>query len=172
MGRLSLRRGGPVVASGSVTRLQAAPVFAAHVADVEVDPETGQVKVLRYTTFQDAGRAVNPAQVEGQMQGGAVQGLGWALMEGYRFSADGAMENATLLDYKLPTATDVPSIDTVIVEVPAEDGPYGVRGVGEAPIIPPPAAIANAIYRATGARLRELPLTPEAVFWALKRREG
>ncbi len=171
LGRQSLRRGGPVTATGTATRLQSAPVFAAHVADVEVDPETGQVKVLKYTAFQDAGRAVNPMQVEGQLQGGAVQGVGWALMEGYHFSDSGVLQNATMLDYKTPTATDVPFIDAVIVEVPASDGPYGIRGVGEAPIIPPLAALANAIHRATGVRLRELPMNPEAVFMAMQNRD-
>lgn len=170
LGRLSLRHGGPLVGRGAVARLRHAPVFAAHVADVEVDPDTGKVKVLNYTAFQDAGRAVNPAQVEGQIQGGAVQGLGWALLEGYQFDGQGMLLNATLLDYRMPTALDVPPIEPVIVEVPASDGPYGIRGVGEAPIIPPLACLANAIYRATGARLKELPMTPEAIFWAMRRR--
>ncbi|TMA51923.1 MAG: xanthine dehydrogenase family protein molybdopterin-binding subunit, partial [Deltaproteobacteria bacterium] len=152
---------GPVVGKGSTTRMQ-----PAHVADVEVDPETGKVKILRYTCFQDAGCAVNPTQVEGQMQGGAVQGIGWALNEEYIFDK-GILKNASLLDYRCPVALDLPMIDTVIVEVPASDGPYGVRGTGEVPIVPPGAALANAIYRATGVRLYELPMTPERVFWAL-----
>ncbi|MEE9202646.1 MAG: xanthine dehydrogenase family protein molybdopterin-binding subunit [Dehalococcoidia bacterium] len=172
LGRQSLRRGGPVTATGTTTRLQSAPAFAAHVVDVEVDPETGQVKVLKYTAFQDVGKAVNPTQVEGQIQGGAVQGLGWALMEGYQFSDSGVLQNATMLDYKTPTATDVPFIDAVIVEVPASDGPYGIRGVGEAPIVPPLPALANAIHQATGVRLRELPMSPEAVFMALQKARG
>jgi CO/xanthine dehydrogenase Mo-binding subunit len=117
------------------------------------------------------GKAVNPTQVEGQIQGGAVQGLGWALMEGYQFSESGALQNATMLDYKTPTATDVPFIDAVIVEVPASDGPYGIRGVGEAPIVPPLPALANAIHRAVGVRLRELPMNPEAVFMAMQNRD-
>lgn len=169
LGSLSLRRGGPMVGKGVTSRLQQAPVFAAHIADVEVDPETGKVNVLRYTAFQDVGLAVNPTQVEGQLQGGAAQGIGWSLLEGYRFGKDGALQNATMLDYRTPTATDVPMIEAVLVEVPASDGPYGIRGVGETPIIPPPACLANAIFRATAARLKELPMTPEAVFWAMKR---
>jgi CO/xanthine dehydrogenase Mo-binding subunit len=158
---------GPVVGKGSTTRMQPAPAYAAHVADVEVDPETGKVKILRYTCFQDAGCAVNPVQVEGQMQGGVVQGIGWALTEEYVFDK-GVLKNANLLDYRCPVALDLPMLDTVIVEVPASEGPYGVRGTGEVPIVPPPAALANAIYRAVGVRLYELPMTPERVFWAMR----
>lgn len=158
---------GPIVGKGSTTRLQPAPAYAAHVADVEVDPDTGKVKILRYTCFQDVGRAINPAQVEGQMQGGAVQGIGWALSEEYVFDK-GVLKNANLLDYRCPVALDLPMIDTVLIEVPASEGPYGLRGTGEVPIVPPGAALANAIYRATGARLHELPMTPERVFWALR----
>jgi len=158
---------GPVVGKGSTTRMQPAHTYAAHVADVEVDPGTGKVRILNYTCFQDVGRAVNPVQVEGQMQGGAVQGIGWALSEEYVFDK-GVLKNANLLDYRCPVALDLPMIDTVIVEVPAADGPYGVRGTGEVPIVPPGAALANAIYRATGVRLYELPMTPERVFWATR----
>ena len=163
---LLLRRG-PVTGRGVVTRLQPAPAFACHVADVAVDPETGQVRLLKYTCFQDVGTAINPMAVEGQLQGGAAQGIGWALMEGYSFQ-EGALQNPSLLDYRMPTAADLPYIGTVLVEVPASDGPYGVRGVGEAPIVPPPAAIANAIYNAVGVRMKKLPMTPEAIFWAMK----
>ncbi len=159
---------GPVVGRGSTTGMQPAHAYAAHVADIEVDPETGKVKILKYTCFQDAGRAVNPIQVEGQMQGGAVQGIGWALTEEYSFEK-GVLKNANLLDYRCPVALDLPMIDTVIVEVPASDGPYGVRGTGEVPIVPPAAALANALYRATGVRFYELPMTPERIFWALHR---
>jgi CO/xanthine dehydrogenase Mo-binding subunit len=158
---------GPVVGKGSTTRMQPAHAYAAHVADVEVDPSTGKVKILNYTCFQDVGRAVNPVQVEGQMQGGAVQGIGWALSEEYMFDK-GVLKNANLLDYRCPVALDLPMINTVIIEVPAADGPYGIRGTGEVPIVPPGAALANAIYRATGVRLYELPMTPERVFWALR----
>jgi CO/xanthine dehydrogenase Mo-binding subunit len=121
------------------------------------------VTILRYTAVQDAGRAIHPTQVEGQMQGGVVQGIGWALYEGYEYNQEGEMLNPTLLDYKLPTALDVPFIETVIVEVPYPKHPYGVRGVGEMPIVPPPAAIANAIYRATGERMDQLPMTPTCI---------
>ena len=144
-----------------------APNAAAHVVDVEVDPETGKVDVLRYTAFQDIGTAVNPVQVEGQMQGGAAQGIGWALSEEYQFDDDGAMSNPTLLDYRLPTAADLPFIDANIIEVPSPDHPLGIRAVGQVPIVPPAAALANAIYRATGVRLSRLPMNPERVYWAL-----
>ena len=159
------RATGPICGYGTVTKLQPAPQFAAHVADVEVDPDTGKVTILRYTAFQDAGRAINPVQVEGQIQGGAVQGIGWALTEYYHYD-NGILRNPALLDYRMPTSLDLPMIDTKIVEVPASDGPYGVRGVGEVPIVPPPAALANAIYRAIGARMYILPMTPEEIFWA------
>jgi CO/xanthine dehydrogenase Mo-binding subunit len=160
---------GPIVGKGSTTRMQPAPAYAAHVADVEVDPDTGKVKILRYTCFQDVGRAINPAQVEGQLQGGAVQGIGWALNEEYVFDK-GILRNANLLDYRCPVALDLPMIDTVLIEVPASDGPYGIRGTGEVPIVPPGAALANAIYRAVGVRLDELPMTPERIFWAMRSR--
>ena len=137
--------------------------FATHVVDVEVDPETGKVTILRYTAVQDAGTAIHPSYVEGQMQGGVVQGIGWALNEEYVYNAKGEMTNASFLDYRMPTSLDLPMIDTVIVEVPNPGHPYGVRGVGEVPIVPPPAAIANAIYRAVGVRMRELPMSPPRV---------
>ena len=119
---------------------------ATHLVDVEVDPETGKVTILRYTVVQDAGKAVHPSYVEGQFQGGAVQGIGWALNEEYFYDQDGRMQNPSFLDYRMPVASDVPMIDTVIVEVPNPRHPFGVRGVGETPIVPPLAAIANAIY--------------------------
>jgi xanthine dehydrogenase molybdenum-binding subunit len=134
--------------------------FSTQIADVEVDPETGKVTLLRYTVVQDVGKAVHPAMVEGQMQGGATQGIGWALYEGYAYNDKGQMLNANFLDYKMPTALDVPMIETVIVEVPYPKHPFGVRGVGEPPIVPPPAAIANAIHRAIGVRPDHLPMTP------------
>ncbi len=141
--------------------------FATNIADVEVDPETGKVSVLRYTVIQDAGKAIHPSYVEGQMQGGSVQGIGWALNEEYFYNSDGVMENSTFLDYRIPTALDLPLIDTVIVEKHNPDHPFGVRGVGESSIVPPPAAIANAIYNATGIRFRELPIRPDRVVAAL-----
>ena len=144
--------------------------FATNVVDVEVDPDTGKVKILRFTAIQDAGKAIHPSYVEGQMQGGSVQGIGWALNEEYFYNDDGVMENSTFLDYRIPTALDLPMIDTVIVEVPNPDHPFGVRGVGEANIVPPPAAIANAIYNATGVRFRELPIRPDRIVAALAAR--
>ena len=171
MARNSVRRaGGPVCGQGSVTRAQSAPTFGANVADVEVDPDTGKVKILRYTCFQDVGCAINPVQVEGQIQGGATQGIGWSLYEYYHYD-QGSLRNASLLDYRMPTALDLPMLETVITEKPASEGPYGARGVGEVPIIPPPGALANAIYRATGVRLNNLPMSSEAVFWAMKEKE-
>ena len=155
--------GGAVTGVGNVDVQEWGGAFGAHVVDVEVDPETGRVTILRYTAVQDVGRAIHPVQVEGQMQGGTAQGIGWALYEGYEYDQEGHMLNPTLLDYKLPTALDVPPIETVIVEVPYPGHPYGARGVGEMPIVPPPAAIANAIYRATGARIRQLPMTPARI---------
>jgi xanthine dehydrogenase molybdenum-binding subunit len=139
---------------------------------VEVDEETGKVEIVRYTAVQDTGLAVHPAYVEGQMQGGAVQGIGWALTEEYLINEQGSMENATLLDYRIPTALDVPFIDTVIVEVANTNHTFGVRGVGEVPIAPPAPAIANAIHNATGLRLRELPMKPGRVLAAIHSARG
>jgi CO/xanthine dehydrogenase Mo-binding subunit len=131
--------------------------------DVEVDPETGKVSILRYTTFLDAGTAAQPAYVEGQMQGAALQGIGWALNEEYYYNDEGTMTNSTFLDYRMPTSLDLPMIDTVIIEVPNPQHPYGLRGVGETPIIPPMAALANAIHDAKGIRMSELPMSPHAI---------
>ena len=155
--------GGPVTGAGNVNVREWGGTFGAHIVDLEVDPDTGRVTLLRYTVIQDVGKAVHPTQVEGQMQGGATQGIGWALYEGYRYDEAGQMLNPTLLDYKLPTALDVPPIDAVIVEVPYPKHPFGIRGVGEMPIVPPPAAIANAIYRAVGVRVDQLPMTPDRI---------
>jgi xanthine dehydrogenase molybdenum-binding subunit len=146
--------------------------FAANIADVEVDTETGKVKVLRFTVIQDAGKAIHPSYVEGQMQGGSAQGIGWALNEEYFYTDEGHMANATYLDYRIPTALDLPMIETIIVEVPNPGHPYGVRGVGEANIAPPPAAMANAIHAATGLRLQELPMRPDRVIAALQANEA
>jgi len=142
--------------------------FGAHVVDVEVDPETGRTTVLRYLVVQDAGRAIHPAYVEGQYQGGAAQGIGWALNEEYIYGKDGRLQNTVFLDYRIPVASDLPPIDTVIVEVPNPGHPYGVRGVGETGITPPLPAIANAIHAATGVRLRHLPMTPPKILAAMK----
>ena len=147
-----------------------APNAAAHVVDVEVDPDTGKVEILRYTAFQDVGLSVNPDQVEGQVQGGVAQGIGWALHEEYDFGDDGVLRNATLLDYRLPTSLDVPSIETVVLEEAAPEHPLGIRAAGQVPIVPPVAAIANAVCNATGARIHTLPMKPETVWRAL--REG
>ena len=159
--------GGPITATASLNARGAGVAFSTQVCDVEVDPETGAVKILRYTTAQDAGRAIHPSYVEGQMQGGVVQGIGWALNEEYIFDGRGVMENPGFLDYRMPVASDLPMIDTVVVEVPNPGHPYGVRGVGEVGIIPPMAAVANAIHGAIGLRLDELPMSPVKVLAAI-----
>ena len=155
--------GGMLQGSADVTPPGVGPAFAGHIVDVEVDPATGKVSILRYTAAQDVGTAVHPSYVEGQIQGGVAQGVGMALTEEYRFNKDGRMENSSLLDYRMPTALDLPMIDTILVEVPNPGHPYGVRGVGEVPIVPPLAAIANAIHDATGVRVRTLPASPAVV---------
>ena len=157
----------PVSVSASVFPSGFGPSFAVHVVDVEVDVETGKVEILRYTAVQDVGKAIHPAYVEGQLQGGAAQGVGWALNEEYVYDDKGRLVNASLLDYRMPTALDLPMIDTVLVEVANPGHPYGVRGVGEVPIVPPAAALANAIYQATGVRMTELPMSPARVSAAL-----
>lgn len=161
---------GAVVGRATVDPQGATNGFGVHIADVEVDPETGKVTVLRYTAVQDAGCAVHPSYVEGQMQGGSAQGIGWALNEEYMFDAQARMTNASYLDYRIPTMLDVPLIETVIVEVPNPTHPYGVRGVGETPIVAPPAAMANAVYAAIGVRMTELPMSPPRVCAALQKR--
>jgi CO/xanthine dehydrogenase Mo-binding subunit len=155
--------GGPVVGKGAVDPTGVGGAFATHIVDVEVDPDTGKTTILRYTAVQDCGKAIHPSYVEGQIQGGVVQGIGWALNEEYAYNDKGAMANASFLDYRMPTCLDLPMIDPVIVEVPNPGHPYGVRGVGEVPIVPPPAAVANAIYRAAGVRMRQLPMSPGRV---------
>lgn len=142
--------------------------YATHIVDVEVDRETGKVTILRYTAVQDVGTAVYPSYVEGQMQGGVVQGIGWALNEEYFYNDAGELMNSSFLDYRMPTSLDLPMIETIIVEVPNPGHPYGVRGVGEVPIVPPQAAISNAISRALGVRLRDLPMSPPQVSKALQ----
>ena len=166
-GRL-MRTGGPITCSAMSNTGGVGPIIAGNIIDVEVDPETGKVDILRCTAFIDAGKAVHPSYVEGQMQGGTVQGIGWALNEEYFYSDDGTMNNSSFLDYRMPTALDLPMIDTVITEVPNPRHPYGLRGVGEAPIIPPLAAVANAIHNAVGVRIRKLPITPGAILEALE----
>ncbi|MCZ6741212.1 MAG: molybdopterin-dependent oxidoreductase, partial [Alphaproteobacteria bacterium] len=141
----------------------AGPGFGVHIVDVEVDKETGAVKVVRYTVVEDAGKAIHPQQVEGQFQGGAVQGLGWALNEEYIYDEKGCMENPGFLDYRVPVCSDVPMIDTVIIEVPNPRHPYGLRGVGEVPVVPTLATIANAVGAAIGTRPRSLPMSPPKI---------
>ena len=155
--------GGPVVGRANLDPRGPGSAFATHVVDLEVDIETGKVTILRYTAAQDAGKAVHPSYVEGQIQGGAVQGIGWALNEEYFINDSGGMTNASLLDYRMPTSLDLPMIEALIVEVPNPLHPYGVRGVGEVAIVPPLAAIANAIYDAIGIRMTELPMNPAAI---------
>ena len=164
--------GGPVVGSANMDPSGAGSTFATHVVDIEVDPETGKIEILRYTAAQDTGTSIHPSYVEGQIQGGVVQGIGWALNEEYYMSDDGQMMNTSLLDYRMPTSLDLPMIDTVVVEVPNPNHPYGVRGVGEVPIVPPLAALSNAIYDATGIRMRELPMNPAAVAKAIAEHNG
>jgi len=163
----SHQTGGPIAGHCEVTAEGAGVSFGAHLADVEVDRETGAVKVLRYTVAQDAGKAVHPAYVEGQYQGGAVQGIGWALNEEYVYGKDGRLQNPGFLDYRIPVCSDLPMIDTLILEIPNPGHPYGVRGVGETPIVPPMATIANAIASATGVRMTHVPMSPPRVLKAL-----
>ena len=155
--------GGGISGTASVSPTGVGGSFAGNIVDVEVDPETGKTDIVRFTAFQDVGKAIHPSYVEGQMQGGSVQGIGWALNEEYYMNVDGGMDNSTLLDYRMPTSLDLPMIDTVIVEVANPGHPYGVRGVGEANIVPPTPAIANALQRATGTRLFETPMNPVAI---------
>ena len=155
--------GGGISGAASVSPTGVGGSFAGNIVDVEVDPETGKTDVTRFTAFQDVGKAIHPSYVEGQMQGGSVQGIGWALNEEYYMNEDGGMVNSTLLDYRMPTSLDLPMIDTVIVEVANPGHPFGVRGVGEANIVPPTPAVANALQRATGRRLFETPMNPVAI---------
>ena len=132
-----------------------------------MDKETGKVDVLGYTAIQDAGKAIHPSYVEGQMQGGAAQGIGWALNEEFIYNDDGVLENPGFLDYRVPVASDLPMIDTEIVEVPNPSHPYGVRGVGETPITAPLPTVANAVSRSAGIRIADLPLSPPNILAAL-----
>jgi CO/xanthine dehydrogenase Mo-binding subunit len=161
------KTGGPIQGRASLNAQGAGASFSINFTDIAVDRETGKTEVLSYTAIQDAGKAIHPAYVEGQMQGGAAQGIGWALNEEYVFNDDGFMENAGFLDYRMPVASDLPMIDTHIVEVANPSHPYGVRGVGETPIVAPLAAVANAVSRAVGQRLTDLPLSPPNIVAAL-----
>ncbi|WP_106204907.1 xanthine dehydrogenase family protein molybdopterin-binding subunit [Aliiruegeria haliotis] len=160
--------GGPISGHFEATPNGHGGSFGTHIVDIEVDPETGRTTVVRYTVVQDAGKAIHPAYVEGQFQGGAAQGIGWALNEEYIYGTDGRLQNPVFLDYRVPVASDLPMIDTVIVEVPNPGHPYGVRGVGETGITPPLPAIANAVAGATGVRLRQLPMTPPRILAAIQ----
>jgi xanthine dehydrogenase molybdenum-binding subunit len=166
------RTGGPITGRATVNARSVGPAFASTCVDVEVDPETGKVQILRATVAQDAGKAVHPSYVEGQMQGGTVQGIGWALNEEYFYDSKGILRNSGLLDYRMPTCLDLPMIETCIVEVPAPGHPIGARGVGEVSIVPPPAAVANAIANAVGVRMTELPMSPGRVLKAILHKEG
>ena len=163
----SARTGGPISAEVQINAQGQAPGFTTHICDVEVDQETGCVKILRYTAIQDVGRAIHPSYVEGQMQGGVAQGIGWALNEEYVYDQDGRLENPGFLDYRVPVCSDLPMIDAILIEVPNPRHPFGARGVGEVPIVPPMAAVANAIADATGLRLRDLPMSPPKLRAAL-----
>ena len=167
----ALRFGGryePIEGHGGSAQTTGAPSVAAHLSHVRVDRETGEVTLLRHVIAQDVGRALNPALVEGQMRGGAAQGMGWALFEELGHDEDGRLLTGSFLDYAIPTAERVPEIETLIVEVPAPDGPFGAKGIGEAPVVGAPAAIANAVAAAGGTRLYELPMTPPRVWKALR----
>ena len=164
--------GGPIGATGTVNAGGQAPGFSTQYCDVEVDPETGRVEILRFVAAQDAGRAIHPSYVEGQIQGGVVQGIGWALNEEYIYDDDGRMSNPGFLDYRVPVASDVPMIEPIVVEVPNPNHPFGVKGVGEVSICPPMAAVANAVADAIGRRLQELPMSPPKVLEALEHRNG
>jgi CO/xanthine dehydrogenase Mo-binding subunit len=164
---LAQKHGSIIVGRASVDPPWPGGAYAVHIVDVEVDPDTGKVNILRYTAVQDCGRAIHPSYVEGQIQGGTVQGIGWALNEEYVYNDQGAMTNASFLDYRMPTSLDLPMIDAVIVEVPDPKHPFGVRGVGEVPIVPPCGAIANAIHAAVGVRMDVLPMSPPRVCKAI-----
>ncbi|MDE0008490.1 MAG: molybdopterin-dependent oxidoreductase, partial [Gammaproteobacteria bacterium] len=161
------RTGGPISGLATLNAQGPGPAFSVNMTDVEVDEETGRVTVLGFTAIQDAGKAIHPDYVEGQMQGGAAQGIGWALNEEYIYDADGVLENPGFLDYRVPVASDLPMIDTEIVEVPNPNHPFGVRGCGETPIVAPLAAVGNAVSRAIGKRMTELPLSPPRVLEAI-----
>jgi len=170
-GRLA-RTGGPITGRATVNARGVGPAFAAALIDVEVDPQTGKVEILRATVAQDVGKAIHPSYVEGQMQGGTAQGIGWALNEEYFYDDKGILRNSGLLDYRMPTCLDLPLIETCIVEVPTPGHPLGIRGVGEVSIVPPPAAVANAIADAVGVRMTELPMSPPRLLKAMLNKRG
>jgi CO/xanthine dehydrogenase Mo-binding subunit len=155
--------GGPIGAGVQLNTEGAEGGFGTHICDVEVDPELGIVRVIRYTAVQDVGRAIHPGYVEGQMQGGVAQGIGWALNEEYIYNKQGKVDNAGFLDYRMPVCSDLPMLETVMVEVPNPKHPQGVKGVGEVPLVPVMAAVANAIHNALGKRFYSLPMSPPVV---------
>jgi CO/xanthine dehydrogenase Mo-binding subunit len=172
LARASMQFGGkyePVFGRGQSATIARSPAFAAHLAEVEVDVETGHVRVVSHVVAQDVGRALNPAAIEGQIQGAVAQGVGWALLERMVYDERGQLLSATLMDYALPAADQAPPVGTALVEVPSDAGPFGAKGVGEPPVVAAPAAIANAIAEATGRRFTELPITSEAIVQALAR---
>ncbi|GAC1566217.1 MAG: hypothetical protein NVS3B14_07010 [Ktedonobacteraceae bacterium] len=158
----------PIYGRGRSALSTTSPMYAVHVARVAVDPETGAVRVLDYLAAQDVGLAINPAEVEGQITGGITQGLGWALYEGFVYDENGQLLTSTLMDYALPHGEDVPNITSLLVEIPSPLGPFGAKGVGEPPVVPVSAAVANAIFDAVGARVTDLPITPERLFKAMQ----
>ena len=160
--------GGPITGKGTVSPTGVGGSFCGNIVDVKVDTDTGKVDILRFTAFQDAGKAIHPSYVEGQIQGGSAQGIGWALNEEYFYDDTGDLKNSSFLDYRMPTSLDLPMIDTVIVENSNPGHPFGVRGVGEANIVPPPAAIANAIFNSVDVRMDVLPMSPMAVLDSIK----
>jgi CO/xanthine dehydrogenase Mo-binding subunit len=159
--------GGPIGAGSQSNTVGAEGGFATHVCDVEVDVDLGIVRVLRYTCFQDVGRAIHPSYVEGQLQGGMAQGIGWALNEEYIYDKNGRVDNPGFLDYRMPVCSDLPMLDCGIIEIPNPKHPQGVRGVGEVPLVPGPAAVRNAVYDAIGIRIDDLPLSPPSVLAAI-----
>ena len=162
--------GGPINARKSKNVQAPGPAFGTQICDVEVDPETGKVTILRYTALQDVGRAIHPSYVEGQIQGGVAQGVGWALNEEYIYGEDGRLQNPGFLDYRIPVASDLPMIEAVLIEVPNPTHPFGVRGVGEVPIVPPMAAVANAVADAIDLRMTDLPMSPPRILDAIDRK--
>ncbi|MBI2856647.1 MAG: xanthine dehydrogenase family protein molybdopterin-binding subunit, partial [Chloroflexi bacterium] len=166
-----METGGPILGKGVVSPRGVGAAIANHIVDVEVDPDTGKVDILRYTALQDPGKAIHPSYVEGQVQGGVAQGIGWALNEEYFYNQEGVMANASFLDYRMPTSLDLPMIETILVEVANPGHPYGARGVGEVPIVPPLAAVANAVSHAIGVRMRDLPMNPGRILEALWKKE-
>ena len=171
MAKLLEKLGGPITVQSSVTPKSNGAQLTAHLVDIDVDTDTGKIEIQRYTAFQDVGKAIHPDYVSGQIQGGVAQGVGWALSEAYQYDEAGKLLNTTLLDYRMPTSLDLPDIETVVLETPNPNHPFGVRGVGESSIMPPAGALANALYDAVGIRMTTLPMTPGAVLEKLKKKK-